>query len=128
MSRVLKPGGRAVIMVYHRGWWNYYVVHGFIRGILCGALLRHRTLSRIVQAHTDGALARYYSKSSWRDLASKSFSVQSIEISGNDSEILPLPSGRIKRVLLNIMPDFLIRFFLVKLRMGSFLISEIVKE
>jgi len=29
---------------------------------------------------------------------------------------------------LNIMPDFLIRFFLVKLRMGSFLISEIVKE
>ena len=31
--RVLRPGGRAGVMVYHRSFWIYYVMAGFFRGI-----------------------------------------------------------------------------------------------
>jgi len=26
IQRVLRPGGRAITMVYYRGWWNYFVM------------------------------------------------------------------------------------------------------
>src|SRR5206468_2314200 len=32
IARVLRPGGRAVTMVYHRNWWNYYLFGGLING------------------------------------------------------------------------------------------------
>ena len=34
MHRVLKPGGHAITMVYHRSFWNYYIIGGLFRGIL----------------------------------------------------------------------------------------------
>ena len=34
MRRVLRPGGRAVIMVYHRSFWGYYVLSGLIHGLV----------------------------------------------------------------------------------------------
>jgi ubiquinone/menaquinone biosynthesis C-methylase UbiE len=37
IQRVLKPGGTAVIMVYHRGWWNYYVWGMLIGPVRAGA-------------------------------------------------------------------------------------------
>jgi len=37
IQRVLRPGGRAITMVYYRGWWNYFVMEvisgGFYREI-----------------------------------------------------------------------------------------------
>ena len=41
MRRVLRPGGTAVTMVYHRNFWNYYVFGGFFHGILRGDLWNH---------------------------------------------------------------------------------------
>ena len=32
--RILRPGGRAVVMVYHRSFLYYYVFNGFFRGVL----------------------------------------------------------------------------------------------
>ena len=36
MKRVLRPDGRAVIMVYHRSFWWYYVVCGVLHGAFRG--------------------------------------------------------------------------------------------
>ena len=128
IHRVLKPGGSAVIMVYHRGWWNYYITGGLFHGILNGGFFRHRSLTRVIQAKTDGALARYYSQRTWMTLAGKLFSNNSISISGNKADLFPLPAGRVKKIIMNLTPDTAARFFLGSLNMGSFLISKMVKE
>ena len=66
MRRVLRPGGQAVVMVYHRSFLYYYLFNGFFRGIICGGLLKTRSLHKLVQLSTDGAIARFYSPSEWR--------------------------------------------------------------
>src|SRR5665213_1220725 len=58
MNRVLRPGGEAVVMVYHRSWWHFYV-GGLLRGIFRNRL-RGANLHTITQGATDGAIARYY--------------------------------------------------------------------
>ena len=58
MHRVLKPGGRAVIMVYYRGWWNYYICGGLINALVRGGISKSGSLAKSIQADTDGALAR----------------------------------------------------------------------
>src|SRR5205085_1215277 len=73
MHGVLKPGGQATVMVYHRSPWTYYVLNGLLGGLLRGHLLRTRSLHRAVQLQTDGALARYYSMREWRALAAPYF-------------------------------------------------------
>jgi 2-polyprenyl-3-methyl-5-hydroxy-6-metoxy-1,4-benzoquinol methylase len=128
IHRVLKPGGMAVIMVYHRGWWNYYTVGGLAHGIIRGGFLRHGSLARTVQAATDGALARYYSMRSWVALVGKLFSVKSVSVSGNKADLFPIPAGRIKDFVMRFTPDIVARFFLSELRMGSFLISSLLKK
>lgn len=128
IHRVLKPGGSAVIMVYHRGWWNYYTVGVLALGIIRGGFFRYRSLARVVQAQTDGALARYYSERSWVALVGKLFFVKAMSVSGNRTEFLPIPSGRIKDAVMRITTDATARFCLTKLHMGSFLISRLVKK
>ncbi len=53
IRRVLRPGGRAVTMVYHRNFWNYYVVSGFFRGVLGGQLYKTRSLNALQQQQTE---------------------------------------------------------------------------
>lgn len=121
--RVLKPGGKAVTMVYHRGFWNYYILGGLFQGLLKGDILRYRSLHKVIQANTDGALARYYSPGEWKSLVSEFFNVKDIKIFGGKSEIIPLPAGKIKRVVLKLLPDKISSFLTNKLKMGSFLVS-----
>lgn len=59
IHRVLRPHGIAITMVYHRSVWNTYVRGALFYGILRGEFLRTRSLHRVVQGATDGALARY---------------------------------------------------------------------
>jgi len=126
--RILKPGGEAIIMVYHRGWWNYYICGGLIRGIIMGDIFKTRSLSRTVQRHTDGALARYYTPSSWRKLVEElEFKVDYIIVKGSKAELFPIPSGKIKSTLMSLVPNAITRFLTNQCHMGSFLISKIVK-
>src|SRR2546425_6762235 len=60
MRRVLRPGGTAVTMVYHRGLWNYYVCEGLCYGVLGGDIFKTRSLHKTAQRHWDGALARFF--------------------------------------------------------------------
>ena len=127
IHRVLRPGGKAIIMVYHRGWWNYYVF-GVLWGIFRGDLFRTRSLSRSIQEHTDGAIARYYSKRSWVALASRQFSVCDVSVSGNKADLFPLPTGSIKNLMMKFTPNVIVSFMLRKFNMGSFVISNLRKD
>jgi ubiquinone/menaquinone biosynthesis C-methylase UbiE len=128
IERILKPGGQAIIMVYHRSWWSYYFTGIFIRGILCGDFIKYKTLSRIVQASTDGALARYYTKRSWKKFISNHLKIVVTNFSGNKADLIPLPPSKYKNFLLNLLPTYLTMILLNKLRMGTFLISTLKKE
>ena len=124
MRRVLRPGGRAVIMVYHRNFWNYYVWCGLLHGFLRGMWFQNRSLHRIMQVTNDGALARFYTRSEWKTTVSDCFEIDTLEVFGPKSHLLPLPASRLKDVLLRLFPDGLSRFFANRLRMGSFLVAR----
>ncbi len=121
MHRVLKPGGVAVVMVYHRTLLNYYIFNGIIRGILRGDL-SNGGLHGVNQAATDGAIARFYRPHEWAQLCLDLFSICNTSIFGQKSEILPVPSGRLKDLFVKMLPDFITRFFTNDLKMGSLLV------
>jgi len=125
IARVLRPGGRAVTMVYHRNAWNYYVIGGLVHGLLRGRLFETGSLHRTVQLQTDGALARYYSAAEWRSLAEEFFAVERIRIYGSKAEVVPLPAGRLKQVVMRSLPPVVARFFTNTCRWGQFLVSEL---
>jgi len=128
MHRVLKPGGEAIVMVYNRGWWNYYICGGLIHGIIFGKYFKDGSLFKIMQGITDGALARYYTPTSWNMLVQDFFQVKYIIVKGSKSELFPIPGGRIKNTIMRIIPNAITRFLTNKCRMGSFLISKIEKK
>lgn len=128
MRRVLRSGGKAITMVYHRNYWNYYIMGGLFRGILQGDLLRTKSLHKTVQRYTDGAIARFYTISEWESLVSDIFLVERIAIFGSKAEIIPLPAGRVKKFIMEVIPNNLSRFFTNKMEMGSFLVSVLKKK
>jgi SAM-dependent methyltransferase len=128
IKRVLRPGGKAVIMVYHRNTWNYYVVSGFFRGVLGGELFRGHSLNAILQRQTDGALARHYTEAEWASLLSGLFSVRSSRVYGMKAELIPLPRGRIKSVIERAIPDSLSRLLTNHAKMGTFLVTELARN
>lgn len=127
VNRVLRPGGRCTVMVYHRSWWNYYVC-GVLRGLAAGRLPQSVAgVHRLAQSGTDGALARYYRAREWRAAMQGLFTIDSMMISGLKSDVVPLPYGRLKRRVLKAFPDALARFLTGRLRMGSLLIVQMRK-
>jgi ubiquinone/menaquinone biosynthesis C-methylase UbiE len=128
IRRVLRPGGRAVTMVYHRNFWNYYVVSGFFRGVLGGQLYKTRSLNALLQQQTDGALARHYTEREWSDLVSDLFTVEYSRVFGMKVELLPLPRGRLKSALEQVLPDRLGRLFTNQGKLGTFLVTSLAKR
>jgi len=127
IHRVLRPGGTAVFMVYHRGWWNYYIV-GALRSVLTGKLFKTRSLAKSIQSFTDGALARYYTISEWRALTAPLFLEKKIEVRGPCADLILLPGGRLKDAALRRFPLSLNRFLTGALHMGVFLVSTLSKR
>ena len=125
--RTLRHGGRAVIMVYHRSLFYYYVFNGLFRGIFGGGLLKTRSLHELVQLHTDGAIARFYTVNEWKALTGQLFEIEDIRIKGQKSELFPLPPSGFKDSLMRVLPDGMARLILNNLRQGSFLISTLKK-
>ena len=128
MHRVLKRGGDAIVMVYNRSGWNYYVCGGLIHGLILGNYFKTGSLFKTMQGITDGALARYYTPASWRILVQDLFDVKYVIIKGSKSELFPIPGGKIKNSIMRIVPNEITRFFTNTCRMGSFLISKIEKR
>ena len=128
MHRVLKPGGRAVTMVYHRSTWVYYVLNGFVRGVLGGDLVKTRSLAKTAQRGTDGAIARYYKPKEWRALVSPWFEVELQHVYGNKAALIPFPAGALKRLFVRLVPDAVARFFLTRCKMGMLLVTVLVRK
>jgi SAM-dependent methyltransferase len=127
MRRVLRPGGRAVTMVFHRNGWNYYIVGGLFHGVLRGDLFKTWSLHKTVQRYTDGALARIYSVPEWEALVSEFFVVERIQVFGPKTDIIPLPGGTLRATIRRLIPDRLGRFFTGRCRLGSLLVSSMRK-
>lgn len=127
MSRVLRPGGRAMVMVYHRNWWNFYVVAGALKGMLQGQLKDKGGLHRVAQGATDGALARYYKSQEWRDVTEGLFTIEEVRICGLKNDVIPLPPGRVKNFAERVVPSSVTRAMTNTLRMGSFLVARMRK-
>jgi SAM-dependent methyltransferase len=127
MRRVLRPGGRAVVMVYHRSFWHWYVVNGLLRGVALGQIRKSGSLHGTVQRWTDGAIARYYTIPEWKNLVSEFFVVDDVKVYGSKAEIIPLPAGRAKQAIMSITPNKISRLLANNLRMGGFLVSYLVK-
>ena len=123
IARVLRPGGRAVAMVYHRSLWGYHMMGGLIR-----ARQRWPSTHEAIQHSTDGAIARYYTEAEWRDLAAPYLQLDAVRIYGAKAELLPLPSGMVKDALRFLLPSPVARFFTNTLGWGSFLVSEMSKR
>lgn len=128
MHRVLKPGGRAVIMIYYKSWWSYYVFGFFFYGILKRDFLRYKNIFDIINSHSDGAIARFYSINEWNFLIKRNkLDIEYNKIFGLKSDIFPIPKGKIKNLLISLTPSFIFKFLITKLSMGSFLVSSIKK-
>jgi SAM-dependent methyltransferase len=127
MHRVLRPRGRANVMVYHRPVWKYYIFDGGFRGLLQGKIFRGRTLHEINQSGTDGAIARHFRKREWRTLVNDLFEVDAFRIYGLKGDIVPLPAGRTKDEIESLVPDVVGRALTNRLGWGSFLTIHMTK-
>lgn len=127
IRRVLRPGGVAITMVYHRSFWSYYIFAGLFGGLAHGTLLKTLSFHRARQKMIDGAIARYYSIGEWRTLTSDLFHIEEIRIYGSKAELIPLPNGKLKAILKSITPNILSRFLTNRCRMGMFLVSRLRK-
>jgi ubiquinone/menaquinone biosynthesis C-methylase UbiE len=126
MRRVLRPGGRATIMVYHRGLWNFYM-GGAAVTVLRGAWPTPRAIHASMQLTTDGALARYYSPGDWRRLVGEELQIEDIRILGQKDILVFLPRGRVKNTVLRLLPDPAARFLSTQCHMGAFLVADMAK-
>jgi SAM-dependent methyltransferase len=127
MRRVLKPGGAAITMVYHRNVFNYYFVSGLVRGVLMGKFFQGKSLHEILQTATDGAIARFYTVPEWEALTSKSFTTVDVCICGGKAEVFPIPGGAFKNALMNLVPNVCTRFLTNQLKFGTFLVTTLEK-
>lgn len=127
MHRVLKPAGEALVMVYHRTFWEYYV-QGAMLAILSGQVFKPAAVHASIQRRTDGAIARYYRRSEWVQLVSDLFAVKDARVYGKKTELVPLPAGKLKDLLVGMVPNSCSRFLTNKCRWGSFLVTRLVKE
>jgi SAM-dependent methyltransferase len=126
MNRVLRPGGEAIVMVYHRTFWEYYV-QGALLAVLSGQIFKPASLHASIQRRTDGAIARYYKRSEWAELVSDLFVIEDTRVYGKKTELVPLPAGRLKSFLVDMVPNSLSRFLTNKCRWGSFLVTRLRK-
>ena len=128
MRRVLRPGGRAITMVYHRNFWYWYIMGGLFRGIFNGNLLRTKSIHKTTQLSMDGAIARFYSVSEWRTVVSEFFRLERILVFGSKSHLIPLPNGNINKAVALLLPNRLCHFIANRCKLGGFLVSILRKN
>jgi ubiquinone/menaquinone biosynthesis C-methylase UbiE len=98
VHRVLRPGGRALIMLYHKHSYGYYFTFMFRQGILGLELLRH-TMDEVLNRHAEykdrAPIVRVYTRREARALfrrfARVELSLGAARGPGGISERLPLP-------------------------------------
>ncbi len=95
IARVLRPGGRLALMIYHRSSITYWIQYQLIRGVLGGKLVR-MSPSEIANRYSDGVIARHYTRNELRELLSPYFEDVRTVVMGQLGEAIPLPA-RLRR-------------------------------
>jgi SAM-dependent methyltransferase len=103
IARVLRPGGRLSLMVYHRSSITYWAQYQLIRGVLGGQLLRSSP-AEIANRYSDGVVARHFTRDELRGELSPWFDVDRVEVMGQIGESVPLP-GRLRRPIEGFLPQ-----------------------
>jgi len=124
-ARVLRPGGRLMLMVYYRPSIVYYLNCGLIRGVLLGQFLK-KSLHQIYEDSTDGFYARVFNRRELADLLSERFAQIELNVFGLKAELFPIPRTRFKEMLENATPDWVASGVLS--RWGSMIVAEAVRK
>lgn len=125
VARVLRPGGRVMLMVYYRPSIVYYLNCGLIRGVMLGQLFK-KSLHQIYVDSSDGFYARVFSRKELRDLLSTHFSGIKLSVVGLKAELFPMPRTRFKEKLEQLTPDWLASALLS--HWGSMIVAEAVRK
>jgi ubiquinone/menaquinone biosynthesis C-methylase UbiE len=126
MHRVLRPGGSCTVMVYYKSWWDFYVC-GCLRRIFQRQFNKQESLHCVAQSATDGAIARYYTQREWLEITNGLFEITVAQIYGLKGSVVPLPHGRLKQFLEDLVPNAAARLLTNRLRGGSFLVAHMGK-
>ena len=126
--RVLRPGGKVITMVYHRSPWNTYIRGLLYYGILRGKLLKDKSLTKIIQESTDGALARYYTIPEWEETLSILFNIEKNIVYGHKQQLIPLGHGKTKNFFMSLIPNGVGRFITNRPFFGFLLVTTFKKE
>jgi 2-polyprenyl-3-methyl-5-hydroxy-6-metoxy-1,4-benzoquinol methylase len=99
VARVLKPGGRFLIMVYHKSSVRYYL-RGLFHLLFKGRIFRGETLETVQRFYTDGYYHRHYTATEFRAaLAAAGLEVESAEVTHMSSKMIPaIPAFLRKRL------------------------------
>lgn len=100
IRRVLKPQGRAGIMVYSLDGLPAYLT---MVGRYAAGFWRGRTLDELLWKASDGFSARYYTRDQWCDLCALFFEVEEFRLCGQDADVMPVPR-QIRQPLLRLIP------------------------
>ena len=102
IHRVLKPGGEAWLMVYHRNSIFYWINVMLIRRVLMGGLLK-RSPAQLVDHYSDGRIARYFTARQLLELMAE-FSSTHARVFSQPTEVYPLPRW-LKAHAIRMVPD-----------------------
>jgi SAM-dependent methyltransferase len=124
IARVLRPGGRVALMVYHRSSITYWVQYQLIRGVLGGRLLRESP-AEIANRYSDGVIARHYTRGELAALLAPLFERVETRVMGQLGEAVPLPA-RLRGSVERAIPESWRRTLLQ--RWGWFLVASGVRR
>lgn len=119
LARVLRPGGRIALMVYHRSSITYWLQYQLLRGVLGLRLLRESP-AEIANRYSDGVIARHYTRRELTALLAPWFEEVELQVMGQLGEAIPLPA-RLRRPVEPLVPLRLRRWMLR--RWGWFLFA-----
>src|SRR4051812_1608700 len=91
IARVLRPGGRVALMVYHRSSITFWINYVLLRGVLQGGLLHERP-DDLANRWSDGVIARHYTRRGLTELLSPMFVDVETSVMGQIGEAIPLPA------------------------------------
>jgi ubiquinone/menaquinone biosynthesis C-methylase UbiE len=125
ITRVLRPGGRIMLMVYYKPSLVYYLHCGLIRGVLGGQFFRH-SIHEIYVKSSDGFYARVFTKKELNTMLGASYQSIVLSVVGLKAELVPIPRCWLKEKLEETIPDSLAAALLS--RWGSMIVIEAAKK
>jgi SAM-dependent methyltransferase len=124
IARVLRPGGRLALMVYHRSSITYWGQYQLARGVFGLGLLRESP-AEIANRYSDGVIARHYTRAELSRMLGPRFDGVETHVMGQIGEAVPLPA-RVRRPVERLVP-LALRRSIVR-RWGWFLVATATRR